>query len=54
MQTRHMTYDNWNKTVSIDASESEFHPQFLKYLLEYHNIPKDVKIVFERDKNKKS
>ena len=45
-----MRYDPKNKIVYIGAKKSAFVPEYLNYLLEYHNIPKDVKRIFKEDK----
>jgi hypothetical protein len=48
-QTRKMSYDHVNDVVYIDAHESEFHADYLKYLIEYLDIPKSARKVFTRD-----
>lgn len=45
-----LSYDKAANTVYIDAPESSFLPAYLKYLLEYLKIPKDVKRIFKEDK----
>ena len=39
-------YDPQNRVVVINASEEDFVPEFLKYALEAHGIPKDATIKF--------
>ena len=45
-----MHYDVKNKIVYIDAKKSAFVPEYLDYLLEYYNIPKNTKKVFKENK----
>lgn len=41
-----LMYDPQKRVVVIDASEEDFVPEFLKYALEAHGIPKDATIKF--------
>ena len=39
-------YDNKNMMVHINAPSTDFVPAYLKYLLEYWEVPTDVEVVF--------
>lgn len=44
-----LTYDAHNGIVYLEASQQDFIPKYLQYVLEYYGIPANVKIVFLED-----
>jgi hypothetical protein len=49
MKKVRFSYDEQHNTLYIDASEKDFYPKYLYYLLEYLEVPRDVKKVFLED-----
>lgn len=41
-----LTLNKLKKTVSISTLSTNFVPQYVKYVFEYHRIPNSYKIIF--------
>jgi hypothetical protein len=49
-----LTYDPKENIVYIGAPESAFVPAYLNYMLEYLDIPKDAKRIFQEENNEET
>lgn len=45
-------YNKITRVVAIDAKASDFNEKYLQYVLTYHKIPVDAKIVFTEDQHR--